>query len=260
MRTMAPALAENRIALAFQPVMSARREDMPAFTECLARIVQEDGTVTSAGPLIEEIEHSDLGRVLDRTILRKVLATLRLAPGRRLSVNLSAQGVGDNEWLEMLRAADEETPGIAEWLVVEITETSSLTLDSAALDFLFELRRLGVSLALDDFGSCYTSLRQLGKFRFDFLKIDASLCVGLEGNAPAQRTLASVLRIAQHFDMITVAEGIETQEDADIVVAAGIDCLQGYLYGRPQVDPGWLDDLRPFAPRKPALVEGQPAS
>ena len=207
--------------------------------------------MSSAGPLIEAVETTDMGRVLDRTVLRKVLATLKACPNRRLSVNLSAASVGDGEWLALLKAANEETPGIAEWLVVEITETASLRLDSSALDFLFELRRLGVSLALDDFGSGHTSLRQLGKFRFDFLKIDKGLCAGLTGDETAQRVLASVLRIARHFDMVTVAEGVETLEDAKILIAAGVDCLQGYYYGRPETAPDWLGEAASTKPARP---------
>lgn len=239
-RTLASALAENRVILAYQPVISVRLGNVPAFTECLARVVSKDGTISSAGPLIAETEASDLGRVLDRTVLRKALTTLKACPERRLSINLSALGVGDQEWLALLQAANEETPGIAEWLVVEITETASLRLDATAVDFLFELRRMGVSLALDDFGSGHTSLRQLGKFRFDFLKIDKGLCSGLEGDEKGQRVLASVLRIARHFDMVTVAEGVETQVDADILIEAGVDCLQGYHLGEPQTSPKWL--------------------
>ena len=240
LRTLASALAENRITLAYQPVISARLGDMPAFTECLARIVERDGTIRSAGPLIALVEETDLGRVLDRTVLRKALATLKSCPNRRLSINLSAAGVGDREWLGQLQAANEETPGIAEWLVVEITETASLKLDATALDFLFELRRLGASLALDDFGAGHTSLRQLGKFRFDFLKIDRSLCAGVAKDEKARRVIASILRIAGHFDMVTVAEGIETAEDGVALFEAGVDCLQGYYYGRPDTAPDWL--------------------
>ena len=243
-RTMASAIAENRIVLAYQPVMSARRQDMPAFFECLARIVGRDGIETSAGPLIEAVEATDLGRLVDRAVLRQALATLAAHPGRRLSVNLSACGIGDRDWLALIADADERSPGIGDWLIVEITETASLTLDAAALDFLFELRRLGVSLALDDFGSGHTSLKQLGKFRFDFLKIDGSLCTSLKDDRQRLTMLRSILRVARHFDLVTVAECVETGEDAAILIAEGVDCLQGYHFGLPDTAPEWLDMRR----------------
>lgn len=135
--------------------------------------------------------------------------------------------------MEILKVADKKVPGIGEWLIVEITETASLDLNYGALDFLYELRQMGVSLALDDFGTGHTTLEQLGKFRFDFLKIDAELCSNLWNDRQRLILLRSIIRIASHFDLVTVAEGVETQRDVDLLTQEGIDCLQGYYIGEP---------------------------
>ena len=232
-QTLAAAIAEDRITPALQPVISTRRGNLPAFSECLARIIGRNGVLMSAGPLIGAVETTDMGRLVDRLMLRKVLHLLSANPGQRLSINLSACGVGDMDWLAILQDADRRTPGIGEWLIVEITETASLELDHSALDFLYELRHLGVSLALDDFGTGHTTLKQLGKFRFDFLKIDASLCHNLWNDRQRLTLLRSILRISRHFDLVTVAEGVETARDAEFLTEEGVDCLQGFFIGEP---------------------------
>ena len=200
----------------------------------------QDGETVPAGLFMPEIEGTDLGRLVDRQVLRLALKTLRETPRLRLSVNISACGVGDQEWLQILKDADEETPGITDFLIVEITETSALTLDSDALAFLYEVRRLGCSVALDDFGAGHAKIQQLGKFRFDFLKVDMSLCQGAAEDSRIRQQLRSILQIVRHFDMVSVAEGVETEEDAKALTSLGFDCLQGYYCGRPASHVSWL--------------------
>lgn len=99
-----------------------------------------------------------------------------------------------------------------------------------------------MSFALDDFGAGLTSFRYLRDFYFDIIKIDGSFIRGIHKN-PDNQVLAKVMvSIAQHFEMLTVAEFVETEAEANFLAKTGIDCLQGYYFGVPTVRPRWLRD------------------
>jgi EAL domain-containing protein (putative c-di-GMP-specific phosphodiesterase class I) len=100
----------------------------------------------------------------------------------------------------------------------------------------------GVSFAMDDFGAGYTAFRYLRDFYFDILKIDAGFIRGIHKNPDNQALVRALVSLAQHFDMFTVAESVETAADADYLARAGIDCMQGYYFGVPTVRPLWLPD------------------
>jgi len=239
-RSVASALAENRLTVAFQPVVSARNTKIPAFHECLVRIRERNGEVTPAARFMPHVEGSDIGRLVDRAVLRKAVEVLKDTQRVRLSINLSANGVGDMDWLAILETACAAAPQCGEFLIIEITESAILNLTPEKFAFLNRLRDLGCSIALDDFGAGHTSIGQLGKFRFDFLKIDGSYIRDILENEDHQFLLRSMVSIARHFEMVSVAEMVEDQEAADLLTDMGIDCLQGYAFGKPSLTPEFL--------------------
>lgn len=241
-RTVASALAENRLTLAFQPVVSAKNPKIPAFHECLVRIRQRDGSILPAARFMKVAEASDIGRLVDRAVLRQAMDILKDTQRVRLSVNLSANGLGDQEWLNILKEACQDAPQCGEFLIVEITENAIFDLTPEKLAFLGELRDLGCSIALDDFGAGHTSIGHLGKIRFDFLKIDGSYVRDVLTNQDNQFLIRSMVSIARHFDMVSVAEMVDSQEAADLLNDMGIDCLQGFEFGKPTLTPAWLED------------------
>ncbi len=240
-RSVASALAENRLAVAFQPVVNAKNSKIPAFHECLVRIQERNGSVTPAARFMSAVENSDIGRLVDRAVLRKALDILKNNHCVRLSVNLSANGIGDMEWLNILKTACREAPQCGDFLIVEITESAVLSMTPEMFEFLNELRDLGCSIALDDFGAGHTSIGQLTKLRFDFLKIDGSFIQNIMHNEDNQFLLRSMVSIADHFDMVSVAEMVDSPEAAELLAEIGIDCLQGFHFGKPDLNPEWLD-------------------
>lgn len=240
LKTVASALAEGRLTCAFQPVVTTRNTDMPAFYECLVRIRDRSGRLLPAAEFMPAIEHDDIARLVDRAILRKALRILSTTQRVRLSVNLSANGVGDQGWLSILESFATAAPGSTEFLVVEITESAVLDLTPEKLAFLFRIRELGCSIALDDFGAGHTSIGHLGKFRFDFLKIDGSFMDNFACNPDNQFLVKAMVSIARHFDMVCVAERVETAEEARLLTEMGVDCLQGYAFGKPEMEPDWM--------------------
>jgi EAL domain-containing protein (putative c-di-GMP-specific phosphodiesterase class I) len=95
------------------------------------------------------------------------------------------------------------------------------------------VRATGCAFALDDFGAGATGFRYFRDFRFDIVKIDGAFVQGVATARDAQVLVECLTAVARHFEMLTVAERVETEADAAWLTALGVDCLQGYLYGRP---------------------------
>ena len=102
-----------------------------------------------------------------------------------------------------------------------------------------DLQRRGISFALDDFGAGYTSFRHLKDFYFDILKIDGQFVRGIADDPDNQVLTRALLSIAEQFDLITVAESVENARDAAYLRHIGLDCLQGYYFGAPTINPPW---------------------
>ncbi|ALI55261.1 EAL domain-containing protein [Celeribacter marinus] len=234
------AIRKKQVLLAFQPIVQAARPDRPAFWEGLIRVLDDSGRVIPAREFIHTAETSEMGRVLDCLALEYGLATLRENPDLRLSINMSARSIGYPRWMETLKRGLERDPTGGERLILEITESSAIVMPDLVTVFMQQQQDRGISFALDDFGAGYTSFRYLRDFYFDMIKIDSTFIRGIAQNPDNQVLTASLISVAQHFDMFTVAEFVETQEDAAYLVDAGIDCMQGHYFGAATIDPPWV--------------------
>ncbi len=231
--TVAQALVQGRLGFHYQPVVRAQAQQRPAFFEMLARMTLPDGQVLTAGAFLPAVEEGELGRAIDRLALTRALQALVGNPGLRLSVNVSPRSMGDEEWLGILAAAHRGGTGICRRLILEVTEDDALRDADLTQEFVDHVRPLGPALALDDFGAGATGFRHFRGFRFDMVKIDGAFVNGVHRDRDAQALVRCLSTLAQHFEMMTVAERVETRADADWLAEAGIDCLQGYLIGRP---------------------------
>lgn len=235
---VAQALAQGRIGFQFQPVVRADAPGFPAFHEMLARLTLPGGAVLPAAAFLPHVEDGPLGRAIDRLALARALETLAADPLLRLSVNLSPLSMGDADWLEILRAAAARDRRVTGRLVLEITETAALEHSDQTLDFLDHVRGFGCSLALDDFGAGATGFRHFRDFRFDMVKIDGSFIQGVHRSPDARVLVECLVAVARHFEMLVVAERVECPSDMALLQRLGVDCLQGYLVGRPATRPG----------------------
>lgn len=246
--TVAQALVQGRLGFHFQPVVRADAPRMPAFYEMLARVQLPGGQILPASAFLPAVEAGELGRAIDRLALGRALEALAATPGLRLSINVSPRSMGDEEWLGILAAAHRGGSGVCGRLILEITEDDALRDAELTAEFVRHVRRLGPALALDDFGAGATGFRHFRDFRFDMVKIDGGFINGVSRDADAQALVRCLATLAWHFEMLTIAERVETRADADWLRAAGIDCLQGYLYGRPapvaELPPGEAHDAR----------------
>lgn len=231
---VAEALAKDRAQLAFQPVVAARTGGRVAFYEGFIRLLDEGGRVLPAGSFMANVEETTLGRDIDGVSLRLGLDMLRRHQGLRLAINMSARSIGDGGWRRALDAGLAADPGIGPRLILEISEGSAMLLPEVVMRFMADMQPRGVSFALDDFGAGLTAFRYLKDFFFDLVKIDALFVKGIDTSPDNQVLAEALITVAHQFEMFAVAEGVETRAEAQRLTRMGIDCLQGYLYGRPK--------------------------
>lgn len=241
---VADAIAHKRVLLAYQPVMRSQAPRKVAFYECLIRVLDVTGRVIPAGEFMGAVENTDLGRQLDTLALAFGLRALHENPGLRLSINMSARSIENRRWNRTLDRWIRRDSMIAERLILEITESSALTAPDSVVEFMQRRQIEGISFALDDFGAGYTALSHFKEFRFDVLKIDGKFIQGIASDPDNQAMTVALISIARHFEMLVVAEFVETKEDAALLTRLGVDCLQGYYFAAPTTQPYWLDSPR----------------
>jgi EAL domain-containing protein (putative c-di-GMP-specific phosphodiesterase class I) len=235
--TLRAALRENRFLFAFQPVVCAATAKVDYF-ECLLRMRDEQGTITGGVEFIRTVEDFGLIGLIDHYVLKKTVQELAIDPEVRLGFNISGLTVCNQEWLCSLVALLHNRPEIADRLVIEITETAAVDDIRDSVYFVNTLRRIGCRVALDDFGAGHTSLRHLELLPLDIVKIDGSIVRKLASNSEDRGFLRHLVRLTKDFGFSTVAECIESAEDAVLLRAEGIEYLQGYFLGRPTIERG----------------------
>ncbi len=224
------ALNARRLKLSFQPVVDLASRAV-VFHEGLLRLEREDGSIAVAEDFIELCESLGLIRLIDHYVLGRTLETLEAAPDARISVNISAETVGDAEWLSLIAAAVARRPDLSGRLIVEITETAVIRSLEEAASFVATLHDLGCPLALDDFGAGFSSFRSLRALKADIIKIAGVFLKDLQNNHDDQVFITGLVAIARHFDMKVVAEWVEDEATAVLLSQFGVDMIQGNLVG-----------------------------
>lgn len=233
------ALRQNRLLFAFQPVVCATTGEVDYF-ECLLRMRDEAGDVIAGADFIAAVEQLGLIGHIDRFVLEEAVREVGAAPEVRLGFNVSGLTAGDRPWLRSLIRSLRNRSDLAHRLVIEITETAALhDLDESAR-FVDTLRDAGCRVALDDFGAGHTSLRHLQSLAVDIVKIDGSFIRNLADSPDNRIFLRHLLGLTKGFGLSTVAECVESAEDAALLREEGIGYLQGYHIGPPTIERPWL--------------------
>jgi EAL domain-containing protein (putative c-di-GMP-specific phosphodiesterase class I) len=231
---VADALGRDRVQLAFQPVMTASIPQRTAFHEAFIRLLDGQGRILPARSFITQIEDTATGRDIDCASLGFGLDMLSRHPRLRLAINMSARSIGDGKWRHILQDRLGASPDIGPRLILEITEASTMLLPEIVTRFMGEMQPRGVCFSLDDFGAGLIAFRHLRDFLFDMVKIDGIFVRGIDTSADNQALVTALVNVARQFDMLTIAEGVETESEAIFLRKIGVDCLQGYLFGIPK--------------------------
>ena len=237
--TVEAALRKNRLLFAFQPIVCAATGTVDYF-ECLLRMRDEAGGIIAGAEFITAVEHIGLIGHIDRFVLEEAVRELGTHPTVKLGFNVSGLTAGDRPWLRSLLSRLRNRPDLAHRLVVEITETAALDDIEESARFVDTLRDAGCRVALDDFGAGHTSLRHLQSLAVDIVKIDGSFIRNLADSLENRVFLRHLLGLTKGFGLSTIAECVESAEDAALLRAEGVGYLQGYHIGAPTIERPWL--------------------
>ncbi len=235
--TVIAALNADRVTLALQPVVAAG-SGQPVFHEALCRLSAQDGSVIAPSDFLHTAERLGFVRLIDHRALDLSMTALAEDPALQLSVNVAAPTALEGTWFARLASHLRRSRDLAARFVVEITETMAITDLPRTIDFVGSIRDLGCRVAIDDFGAGHTSFRNLRAMSADIVKIDGSFIDGIADNVDDQIFVETLVRLAKHIGMETVAERVTSEADAALLRSIGIDYLQGHLFGEPRIAQG----------------------
>ncbi|BAM93048.1 putative diguanylate cyclase (GGDEF)/phosphodiesterase [Bradyrhizobium oligotrophicum S58] len=235
------ALNERRIVTAFEPVVNANTR-APAFYECLVRMRQDDGRALLAPDVVPVAERLGLIRLVDHRILELVVAELASAPNVTLSLNISPETTMDPDWWASIESMMRAHPGVAERLIVEITETVEIQDIDDLRGFVTRLKDLGSRIAIDDFGAGHTSFRNLRKLGVDIVKIDGAFVQNLVRSADDRAFVQTLVELARRLQIKTVAEWVQDEASVALLRDWGCDYIQGRVIGLASVERPWIEN------------------
>jgi PAS domain S-box-containing protein/diguanylate cyclase (GGDEF)-like protein len=231
------AVERQEFELHYQPKIDVLTKQVRGL-EALVRWRDPEAGLVMPGSFLPLLESSGLIATLGDWILRQAATDLRrwqgagLVPGR-VAVNISPVQLRRRAFADHLLNVVGEWRGDSAGIDIEITEGVLIDDVSSAVSQLRLLRRQGIRVAIDDFGTGYSSLSRLSELPIDMLKIDRSFVNAITTSGTGRTVAATIIALGKAFNMTTVAEGVETPEQFEVLTLLGCDQSQGYLHSRP---------------------------
>jgi diguanylate cyclase (GGDEF)-like protein len=231
-RELSNALAACAFELHYQPIVKADGGAIVGVEALLRWNHASQGFIPPA-IFVRVAEEAGLMDQLGEFVLRRALADAARWPDLYIAVNLSPVQVRDGKFVDLVAAILKENAFPAGRLVLEITEGLLIDDPEMARLRLQDLRKLGVRLALDDFGAGYSSLTYLQRLPFDKIKIDRGFVAELEHSANTGVIIQAIVALGRALGMTVLIEGVETEEQRVLLRLAGCNEMQGFLFARP---------------------------
>jgi diguanylate cyclase (GGDEF)-like protein/PAS domain S-box-containing protein len=252
------ALVRNEFQLVFQPSIELRTGRIVA-VEALLRWQHPERGEVLPGEFIPIAESLGLIRRIDEWVMQATCEQIQAwdlagVPPIRVAVNVSARWFGHPAFVDGVKRTLQSRHLSARRLLLEITESAMLRLGDDTERTMQTLHELGIAVAIDDFGTGYSSMAYLKLPAVAYLKIDRSFVTDLPGNANDAAITEAMLAMSKSLDLITIAEGIETEAQHDFLLRAGCVEGQGYLYSYPLKADEIRHLLRPNQPQVPARL------
>jgi cyclic di-GMP phosphodiesterase Gmr len=244
------AIDEQQFVLHYQPLINLCSGRLHS-AEALIRWQSSSRGIVPPSEFIRFMEESGLIIPVGRWLMQEAFAqAARWNEGGmniRISINVSARQLRDAEIVNQLRQLVEQAHTSRALIDIELTESCFIEDEKAAVDLMRQFKQLGARILLDDFGTGYSSLSQLTRLPIDVIKLDRSFITGIDQNFQAQSLVRSVLSLARAFGFSVVAEGVETEREAQFLKDIGVDYAQGYFYSRPMAADAfeaWVSDKK----------------
>lgn len=230
------AMQEGWLEVWYQPIMRAMTEEVSGF-EALARWNDPAHGMIAPGRFIPVLESRGLASKVDSYVAEQACRAISawVGAGHRgvpISVNLSRADFISSDPVSMIASCVRRHDVPADLLWIEVTETTAMQSPEVIAKAIDQFHEAGHKVLMDDFGSAYSSLNALGMFDFDELKIDTSFIQNFDDKA--REVVTSIIGMAKELGIHTLAEGIETEEQATYLRSVGCEHIQGFYYGRPQ--------------------------
>jgi len=229
------ALDRNEFFVVYQPQFDLATRKLIA-VEALLRWNRPGVGVVGPAEFIATAEESRLIMPIGEFVLDAAMQQAKIWGEEfpiRVAVNVSAAQFRPRYLVRTIRNALEEYSVDATRLEVEITETTAMQNPTLTAEILQELKKLGISVAIDDFGIGHSSLNYLKRFPIDGLKIDRTFVQDMASNASDAGIVSAIIAMAHALNLRVTAEGVETEEQLALLEARGCSCIQGYLVGKP---------------------------
>ncbi|EGM76994.1 EAL domain-containing protein [Rheinheimera sp. A13L] len=230
------AMESDQFTLVYQPIVPAN-QSTPVAAEVLARWTHPELGPVSPDQFIEAAERFHLIEPLSLMLLQQALSQLKLWNRQgvfvNLSFNLSALSLPDTLFMNRIMQIAQEQEISADQLMFEVTESADFTDLASSIENLASLRLRGFSIAIDDYGTGYANTQQLLRVPANRLKLDRSMVSNVTEGSQQFVILANTIQMAKQLGLSVVAEGIETQAEADALTALGVEYQQGYYHSRP---------------------------
>ena len=241
------AIDGDEFALVFQPqVCVADRRIVAA--EALLRWRHPSGETRLPGTFLRRAEETGLIVEIGEWVTATVATTIRrwgqLGIEQRLAINISRRQLDHALFFRRLREAMVAAKAPARLLELEITETLAMHCSSEVIDAMAALRADGATIAIDDFGTGYSNLTRLRDLPIDRVKIDRSMIVNVADNADARTIVQAIVGLVHGLGLEAVAEGIESEAQAEVLRVLGCDVIQGYAIAPPMDENAFLDWAR----------------
>ncbi|UGA55746.1 EAL domain-containing protein [Vibrio sp. VB16] len=229
------AVEHKEIVFFYQPIVEASNQRV-VYAEGLCRWISSDGVMTPPNKFIPIAEETQIIVDIGYMLLRQACQSMSLLSGvfGKLSINISAVQLSKPNFVENSISIMREEGVKPDKFIFEITETSLMLNPDESLKVLSRLKKFGILIAIDDFGTGYSSLSYLKHFPVDILKIDKAFVDDIEFNHQDRTFIEAIIKMARTLDILVVAEGVETREQADALFEMGCNFLQGYYFSKPK--------------------------
>lgn len=237
------AIGNEELTVAYQPVYDARTRQIVA-AEALLRWTRPDAGPMPPSAFIPIAEETGLIEALGAWTLRRACSDALPWSDVRLAVNVSPAQFRNPNFVSMVADILKDIGFPASRLELEVTETYFISQPEQAWTAIEALHKLGVSLALDDFGTGYSSIGYLRRFRFNVLKLDRSMIHNIANDQAVRNLTQATIALADALGLRVTAEGVETEDEAILLRAAGCHEFQGFLFARPCTPAQFEDRLK----------------
>ena len=231
------AIKEEQFLVYYQPQFDTSNNQIVGM-EALIRWQHPQIGLVSPGKFIPIAEESGLIIEIDSIVMRKAMKqfaqwyTDGLNPGK-LALNLSMKQLNEKDFITKLLNTMNSLAFRPQWLELEVTEGQIMNNPNVAIEKLKKISDIGIEIAIDDFGTGYSSLAYLKKLPLDKLKIDQSFIQEVDTDEDDAAITKAIIALGKSLNMKLIAEGVETADQRDFLIAHGCEYIQGYLYGKP---------------------------